>query len=643
MSYRLFWLAFFFLLSRICFASDDETPDEEEVVVTAPRLETTRNWPSAVVTTVNAKDLGSGLITLTSMAQAVPDLRLREFGGIGQAATLGVRGTAPNQTQVQIDGVPLLDPLGTGIDLSMFPTAFVERMEILRGAASFLAGSGALGGIVNLVTRSEKENARFCRLSGGSFGTLQGSAGSSFGTSRNRFLIALGGLTTRGDFTYTDDRQTPSNPFDDRLATRQNNDVLQGGILLKATTTIGEDATLSLTHQSAASDRGVSGLLGFTSQTAREQTAFLLFDVRGKLPFQKALFLMDATLSFVRHRFWDSAGELTGTPTDDLQKEIGLHASASAIVTFLDRQIGRLTIDGTQSSFFDPAWNDPQRTNFGSLLSAEIRLLKNQLCLVPAVRLDVFSDAGWKLSPAVGARLDLDTRSILRFNLSRAFRVPSFSELYLDSGYVVGNPLLRPESGIATDIGIETLFWEKIKTAWTIFYSRYQDLIVFEPGSNFRYRPQNIGSAELSGLEVEISGSPVRELLLMAHYTLLISRDRSGLPNRDGNELPGRPRHTAGARSVGRIQKCILEADATFVGPNFINEANTKELPSRLLLGAGIGIQASQAVAILLQAKNLLNTHIEDIRGMPLPGIAFFLTLSTCSIGETHEGTSVVR
>jgi outer membrane receptor protein involved in Fe transport len=106
-----------------------------------------------------------------------------------------------------------------------------------------------------------------------------------------------------------------------------------------------------------------------------------------------------------------------------------------------------------------------------------------------------------------------------------------------------------------------------------------------------------------------------------------LTADRSGRPNRDGNELPGRPRHTAGLRAWGKWKRLLAEADLYFVSSNYVNEANTKELSGRLLLDAGIGVDAGSGMKVMLQAKNLLDDQVSDVRGLPLPGISFFITV----------------
>ncbi len=142
-------------------SSLDDSANAETIEVTARRLNDTDNRPSALITVIESDDQGPGLTTTVGMLRQAPAVRIRENGGLGQLATVGLRGAAPNQTLILLDGIPLADTTGVGIDLSIVPTPFIERIEVLRGAASSQYGSGALGGVVNLVTRSVNQAASF--------------------------------------------------------------------------------------------------------------------------------------------------------------------------------------------------------------------------------------------------------------------------------------------------------------------------------------------------------------------------------------------------------------------------------------------------------------------------------------------------
>jgi outer membrane receptor protein involved in Fe transport len=615
--------------------SAGEEDDARVVEIRAERVSGVEYVPSSLVTLVEAEDMGPGLVTTSMMARAAPAARVREFGGPGHQVTVGLRGAASHQTAVLLDGVPLPDPTGTGVDLSAIPAAFVDRMEVLRGAASLQAGSGALGGLVNLVTPSEKVEGFCGRLSAGSYNTWNGSAGAAFESGSGRFLLVASGLNTSGDFEYLDNRLTEHNPYDDEWRVRENNDVLRGGYLLKGSTRLVEDFELKLTHQLVGIERGVPGLLGFTSTRAREASWSGVFDLRGRLPLEESYLEMGANLLLTGQHFRDPLGELTGVPIDNRQEGRYLEVFTAGVFP-----LGRPHLLWTRLSFYkgdlsDDALEDPDRDCVSARGGAELAFLSDALKIVPGVGVEYFSDAGFQWAPALGMVAEVADRLFLRVNLARAYRVPNFAELYLQGGQTVGNPDLEPESAWSADTGIEWLGLEKWRLALSGFYSRYSDLIVFEPSSNFRYRPLNVGKADMGGLELEIGGEVADGLEISGHYTLLLTANRTGQPNREGKQLPGRPRHTAGVRAWGKWKRLLAEADLYYVSSNYYNQSNTKELASRLLLAAGVGVDAGGGVKVMLQAKNMLNDQVSDVRGLPLPGISLFITVGVSQGGRT--------
>jgi outer membrane receptor protein involved in Fe transport len=613
--------------------SAGEEEDAEVVEIRAERVPEVSDLPSSLVTVVEAEDMGPGMVTTSMMARAAPAARVREFGGPGQQVTVGLRGAAPHQTRVQIDGVPLPDPIGTGVDLSFVPAAFIERVEILRGAASIQAGSGALGGVVNLITPTEKIDGFFGRLSAGSYNTWNSSAGTAFESGRSRFLLVATGLNTSGDFEFLDNRGTQYNPYDDELRARENNDVLRGGLLFKGTTRLGQGAEFKFTHQLVGIERGVAGLLGFTAEEARDTAWSGLLDLRARLPISDASLEIGANLLLTGQHFEDSLGELTGVPIDNRQEGRHLEAFSSGLFPIGQYHLLRVRLSYLHSGLRDEQLADPDRDEVHASAGAEFVVLSGALKIVPAVGAGYVSGSGFQWAPALGAVAEVADRLFLRANLTRAYRVPNFSELFLQTGYAVGNEDLEPESVWNADAGIEWSGLENWRFALAGFYARYFDMIVYTSG--FRYRPVNIGQAEMGGLELEIAGRPLEGLELSGHYTLLLTADRTGKPNRDGNQLPGRPRHTAGLRAWGKWKRLLAEADLYFVSSNYVNEANTKELSARLLLDAGIGIDAGSGMKVMLQARNILNDQVSDIRGLPLPGISFFITVGMTRGGRT--------
>jgi outer membrane receptor protein involved in Fe transport len=396
---------------------------------------------------------------------------------------------------------------------------------------------------------------------------------------------------------------------------------------LKARRRFSNGAWLGLTQKFMLMARGVPGLMGFTASQAKESGWTELLDIRIGVPAGSLLLEGGADLFTSGRALQDPLGELTGTVLDQDQELRVLGAHLMALVPFGTSHMLRSRLNWRWTGLDDDGFANPERRCLSGEVSAQLKLAANLLEINPWLRLEHTSDTGWQLAPGLGLAYEIQPGLLVKSNLARAYRVPNFNELYLSGGFQVGNPDLVPERGWTFDAGLEWRPSKSYRVSLAGFYSRYSQLIVYEPISNFRYKPLNTDGAEIGGIEIEASLRPLRWLDIAAHYTFLLPTDRSGRSNRDGNDLPGRPRHTAGLRLNGKWNRWLARAAVSFVGANFINQANTKQLPYRFLLNLGLGVDAGSGMTVMLEAKNLLDNQVQDVRGLPLPGISFFLTI----------------
>ena len=100
-----------------------------------------------------------GYTTLTDALSAVPGVRVSQSGGPGGNASVFVRGTNSNAVLVLRDGMPLNDASDASgaFNFGVDTLADVERIEIIRGPMAALYGSGAIGGVINLISRRGHE------------------------------------------------------------------------------------------------------------------------------------------------------------------------------------------------------------------------------------------------------------------------------------------------------------------------------------------------------------------------------------------------------------------------------------------------------------------------------------------------------
>jgi vitamin B12 transporter len=219
----------------------------------------------------------------------------------------------------------------------------------------------------------------------------------------------------------------------------------------------------------------------------------------------------------------------------------------------------------------------------------------------------------------------------VRANGGQSNRAPSFLELYVPQGTLVPNPSLRPERGLFVD-GAVGLAQEHLELALGGFYALYEEM--YPP---FLAKPFNVAAAQVVGVELEGKGEFLEWISIAGSYTLTQTANLRDDPRYFGKPLPYRPTHKAFAKLLVGRPFLKGRVEVATQSRQFINRTGTLFLPSRTFVTVGVQSRLHQAPDIQVSAemKNALNTQASDLDGYPLPGRAFFLTLSVSM--ESHE------
>ncbi len=246
-------------LARLAAAQGEEDAPLRlpEVVVPLPRHEAAGD-ATASATVVEAARFEGEAKGVAELVATAPGVAVHDYGGLGQLTTVSIRGSSADGVKVLLDGLSLNTAAGGGVDLSSIPRHWIDRIEVVRGAEGARYGSGALGGVVNVITRPAAAGNWSASATGGSF--LTGSAAADAATGGDRWAL-LGAAAVEGSgggFPYLFSG-TPSFPASAREAARENNASLLAGGLVKAWSRVG-GGRLDLLAQVSGGRRGLPGL-----------------------------------------------------------------------------------------------------------------------------------------------------------------------------------------------------------------------------------------------------------------------------------------------------------------------------------------------------------------------------------------------
>ncbi len=537
---------------------------------------------------VTVLDAGQNLLSRSpvDLLREEPSVDVRARAPAGVQADVSLRGGAFGQTLILLDGMRL-NHAQTGhhnMDLPA-PASLVSQVEILRGSGSTLYGSDAVGGVVNFITRPpETSEMRF------------GSAAGSFGTNQQHASFAL----VRGRLAQ---QLAASRDFSSGF--RPNRDYRNLSLA-------------SRTHLTSAAG-STAVLLGHSDR-----------------PFGAENFYGDYP-SWERTRTWFAY----------VRQQLGEHTSAAVAVRrhsdlFLlvrgrpEEFANRHTVEGWQISLrrseeFGPnsrlyfgaeALHDAiTSTNLGAhsrnggavYAAADLRAL-GRFSLSAGVRGQ--AHRGWRsnLSPTAAGGLWLSRRLRLRASASRAFRLPSFTDLYYHDPASRGSPDLAPETAWSYDVGADGYLGRNIRAEVTFFHRRESNGIDYVRGSTSEiWRAANIQRLRFRGLEAALWSRAGARHSWQVRYSHL-SGSRAALGNLISRYVFNYPSH-AGRAAWQTLLPGQVTARAT-VGVVQRNQRRAYAVAD-LCLNRSAG-----RFRPFVEISNLSGSRYEEILGVPMPGRA---------------------
>jgi outer membrane receptor protein involved in Fe transport len=639
-----------------------QKPPSYETVVTAPRpAEQPREDVSAsasVITTDRTPRAGEDLPRLLS---ELPGMVITRYGSSGSLSTASVRGSGPNQVAVYADGVPLDSALTGSLDLSLIPLTGAQRIEVYRGSSPLGFGSAGMGGVLSVTSEAPARSGLSLHSGLGSFGTRAGGAEIGWVHARGSVVARAEAFDSRADFPYRSDNRTLYDPSDDRTLRRQNNQLAQLDVALRAALDLpgarGLYLSLSgLGRRQGLTARGSDDAFAATLER-RRLVASAQYDSPADLGFASRL-RATAYLLLGEQRLSDPLGEVGFVPADTRDRSVTTGASLLAMRPLADWLLLSALLDGRREAFFPddrlrPDLRPPGQRIVGSaavsgtatigsvrvIASARAEAARDQVSPV-----DLFGAAraagpvSTELLPMARLGLVQAPHPTLRLRANAGWyaRLPTLFERYGNGGIIVGNPALRPERGFNADLGAAFAPERgpvNLHLDAALFAARADDLIHFQRLGYFAGY-LNVAASRSVGVELSASARWTRRVRLFMQTTVMDLRDRSGISGRHGRQLPHQPRLRAYLRPelenlpVAGWWRAGVYADAEVAGPHFHDPANLVRQRGRLVLGAGAHLDYARAgLRLLLSAYNLGDTRIADVIEFPLPGRSFFLTL----------------
>lgn len=535
-----------------------EQVQTRDVVVTASRTEQLVKEAPAAVEVITREDLDKmGAENLAQALQLAIGIDVSENGMVGNS--VAIRGAKSNQTLIMVDGMRIrtenTDQTANNYELQRVNMADVERIEIVRGATSSLYGADAMGGVINIITKTPDKASKSVFAD---YTTKQADAG---------FRVATGQLGKwASSFSYkrSDVHHLDINGSGTQYGTKDYFNV-------KTKYKIDDKKSLSFFLDYMNEDLYLDS--DFTSYD-HDRTKFgLSYDGKDK----KGKYQLRVNYSiFNKDQNTRKNGILTGwdemkfrTLTLDGQRSYQLNDEHLLTVggeirkeKYEGTRIGAggdnvhtVTREGVSQDY-----SEKSTTYYAAYIQDEWQVEENWL-MIPSIRFDHNSAFGNKVTYKLGNTYKLSDNTRLKFNIGTAYRAPTEAELYMNwkhtpvstpafnmNVYVTGNPNLKPETSYNFDFGLEAESKSgRTSGKVTYFHSKFDDLINsqstttrvpgFPVSVNVVSQYVNVDSAEIQGAEAEFKQKLGKNFTLRSTYTYTDAKDGHGA------RLEGRDRH----------------------------------------------------------------------------------------------------
>ncbi|MEH8160164.1 TonB-dependent receptor [Aeromonas veronii] len=591
------------LLPTAAFAQTT-IPINPTLVITANRVEQPVSSVLAPVVVIDRAEIESRQVqSLPDLLKTLPGVQMATLGGRGHISSLFVRGTNSNHSLVLMNGRPIAAMVAGTPDLSQIPLGNIERIEYIRGPRAAVYGSDAIGGVINLITKTSAKNGSETHLKGGA-----GSHG--YGQGELRTVQSLGQKTDMNmliGYERTDG-------FDVVANTKQPD---RDGFNSK-NGQFGLNHTFNDAWSADFNAQRYQNLTEFDGRYDQQQVDTFQYD--GGLKFQsKALTSrLEASYGENSSKSWEeSKGKSSADPTHTGMTNISWINSWSGIEDLnltggVDWQREQMKSDSRSGG---QPFTVPDRDNTGAFVVGSY--VWRPFLFELSGRTDDNQQYGRHNTWSAASGLDIDEHHNVRLSYGTAFKAPSFMDLYY------GVPAeLKPEESKNLELGLSGRYsvWD-----WSVnlYRNRIDNLIYCLTSMSYTCNPQNT-TADIKGVETElgIDTGPV-------HHRLSYDYTRAKDTGNQDLQLLRRAEHKGSWIADTRFDAATLTAELLYVGKRYDNNWATNqrvELGAYTLLNLAASYEVTQQFILGGRIENLFDRDYAPAYGYASPGTEFKVT-----------------
>lgn len=588
----------------------------DEVVVTGTRNETDVRHLSQTVSVVNRDKINRAMqpSLLPVLTEQVPGMFVTSRGIIGYgvsggaAGNISLRGLSGGTARlmVMIDGHPQYAGIFGHPIADAYQSFLAERVEVLRGPASVLYGSNAMGGVINIVTRKMQDdgmNTNF-RAGYGSYNTLETELTNRI--RKGRFSSVVSGSYNRTDGHRAD------------MGFEQYGGYAKLGYEMTDNWSMRGDVNVTHFNASYPGPVGVP-LLDGDQRITRGMTSFAV-DNRYERTSGAVSFFYNWGNHWINDGYTPSTGE---GPQDDRFNSRDNMMGVSVYQSILLFKGSRITLGLDWFRYGGHAWSEyVSGENTGTTsdlvdkhedeMAGYIDLrqdIGSWLTFNAGLRADHHSRVGLEWVPQAGLAFHLPHDMELKTSTSKGFRYPILREMYM---FPPQNPDLKPESMWNYEVAFsQRLMDGQFTYGVNLFYIDGKNLIVTAPNPNGSgMLNQNFGEIENAGVEVQAAYRISRSWSVDGNYSYLHMK----------NPVIAAPEHKLYAGAVFSHGRWNVSTGIQYINGLYTSVGKVETKENFVLWSLRASYRALDWLDIWARGENLLAQKYEINAGYPMPG-----------------------
>jgi outer membrane cobalamin receptor len=579
-----------------------DTINIDEVVITGSKISVNQNNVPLTVSVISKEKIESSSESalLPVLSEQVPGLFVTQrgitgfgvsTGAAGQISLRGIGGNPNTQVLILLNGNPQFMGI-MGHPLSdAYIASDVERVEVIRGPASTLYGTNAMGGVINIITKEQKGDG------------FNANARVMYGSYNTQKYMVTTGFKKNGFNVFASFNHDQTDGHRDSSDFKINNGYLRMGYDINANIKVNADFSLANFDDTDPGPEGSKA--GFTIDITRGMGAVTLDN-----KFDKTSGSLRFFYNFGEHNITDGFHSKDNNYGILFYQAFNLFKGNTITLGTDYKKYGGIAENIKAMNGNGMVFGDTTVWEMAGYAYIQQELFK-KLILNAGFRLEHNSVFGNEPVPTGGLAYHPASSTTLKASVAKGFRSPTIRELYL---WTPANANLKPERMVNYEIGVlQKLTGNKISLELTLFKAKGDNLIQTVMGNT---GPKNENTGKFTNTGVEFAGTykPTNKLTLSTNYSYISMKE----------PIIASPEQQLFGSGTYKWTKFSINLSVQHIHNLYTQITPQKEKNSYTLLNSRVSYLINKYVDVFVKGENLTNKKYYINYAYPMPGIIFF-------------------